>query len=295
MKPPPEEDFAALLAGVRGQERPPGRARRAGGDSVRGRVISLGRKPPRGTGGGKSEGMIELQQLRDEDGNLTVKVGDEIEAHVVETMGKSVAWSCAGPRSRRGPEAKAELQQAAATGLAVEGTVTGVNKGGVEVLVAGVRGFCPISQLEMRHVEDASEYVGRKLEFRITRYDVDRRGDNLVVSRRALLEAEAQRALTRFAASWCRARSCPAWWSGSKISARSSTWAGSRACCLRPSWGSRAGCGLLIDCRSGKSLRSRSCAWRRRMTPNDLSGIRCRSSRWSEILGRTWPSSSVGN
>jgi small subunit ribosomal protein S1 len=44
----------------------------------------------------------------------------------------------------------------------------------------------------MRHVEDASEYVGRKLEFRITRYEMDRRGDNLVVSRRALLEADAR-------------------------------------------------------------------------------------------------------
>jgi len=118
-------------------------------------------------------------------------VGDEIEARVVETMGKQ--GSVVLRRTvARGPEAKAELAQAAQLGLAVAGTVTAVNKGGVEVLVAGVRGFCPISQLEVRHVADASEYVGRKLEFRITRYDVDRRGVNLVVSRRALLEEEAR-------------------------------------------------------------------------------------------------------
>jgi len=92
--------------------------------------------------------MIDLAQLRDQDGNLAVKVGDEIEARVVESMGKSGCVVLRRTAVARGPEAKAELQQAAQLGLAVEGTVTGVNKGGVEVLVAGVRGFCPISQLE---------------------------------------------------------------------------------------------------------------------------------------------------
>jgi small subunit ribosomal protein S1 len=193
MAPPKEEDFAALLKEFEGNDaRRAARAARVG-DSVRGRVVSLGQE----TAfvellGSKSEAMIELQQLRDQDGNLTVKVGDEIEARVVDSMGESGCVVLRRTAVARGPEAKAELQQAAQLGLAVEGTVTGVNKGGVEVLVAGVRGFCPISQLEMRHVEDASAYVGRKLEFRITRYEVDRRGDNLVVSRRALLETEAR-------------------------------------------------------------------------------------------------------
>ena len=75
-------------------------------------------------------------------------------------------------------------------GVPVEGVVSGVNKGGVEVTVAGVRAFCPISQLELRHVEDANAYVGQKLRFRITRYEEGARGANIVVSRRALLEEE---------------------------------------------------------------------------------------------------------
>ena len=193
MASPQEEDFAALLKEFESNDAQ--RASRAArvGDSVRGRVVSLGHEAAFvELSGSKSEAMIDLQQLRDQDGNLTVKVGDEIEARVVESMGKSGCVVLRRTAVARGPEAKAELQQAAQLGLAVEGTVTGVNKGGLEVLVAGVRGFCPISQLEMRHVEDAGAYVGRKLEFRITRYDVDRRGDNLVVSRRALLEAEAR-------------------------------------------------------------------------------------------------------
>src|SRR5262249_44373637 len=85
---------------------------------------------------------------------------------------------------------KAELEQAAALGLPVEGLVTAVNKGGVEVTVSGVRGFCPISQLDVRHVEDAASFVGQRLVFKITRYEAK----NLVLSRRALLEEEQRRA-----------------------------------------------------------------------------------------------------
>ena len=186
------EDFAALLAEFDSREPRGERPHVRCGDTVRGRVTTIGLESAVvEIDGGKVEGMIELDQLRDGDGNLAVKVGDEIEARVVETMGKD---GCVVLRRTmaRGPEAKAELAQAAELGLSVEGTVMAVNKGGVDVLVAGVRGFCPISQLDMRHVADANEYVGRKFQFRVTRYDVDRRGANLVVSRRALLEEEAK-------------------------------------------------------------------------------------------------------
>ena len=97
---------------------------------------------------------------------------------------------CAGaPSVGRGRTALAE---AASTGLPVEGLITGVNKGGLEVDVGGVRGFCPLSQLELRPVADPAAYVGQRLEFRVTRYEEDRRGTNLVLSRRALLEEEAR-------------------------------------------------------------------------------------------------------
>jgi small subunit ribosomal protein S1 len=186
-----DQDFASLLAEFESRDKGTGK-RLAIGDNVRGRVGRIGHDSAViEIVGTTAEGMIELDQLRDGDGNLTVKVGDEIEARVVEDMGKA---GCVVLRKAmaRGPEAKAELAQAAQLGLTVEGTVTAVNKGGVDVMVAGVRGFCPISQLEARHVADASEYIGRKLQFRVTRYEVDRRGVNLIVSRRALLEEESR-------------------------------------------------------------------------------------------------------
>ena len=187
----PEQDFASLLAEFESKDTRESK-RLSVGDSVRGRISRIGHDSAVvEISGTRAEGMIELDQLRDADGNLTVKPGDEIEARVVEDMGKA---GCVVLRKTmaRGSEAKAELAQAAQLGLTVEGTVTAVNKGGVDVMVAGVRGFCPISQLEARHVADANEYIGRKLQFRVTRYDVDRRGVNLIVSRRALLEEEAR-------------------------------------------------------------------------------------------------------
>jgi small subunit ribosomal protein S1 len=197
-EPETGEDFAALLEEFDPKGRKGGHQREAHvGDLVRGRIVSIGRDAAFvSLGAGKAEGMLDLIELRDADGKLTAQVGDEIEARVVETGGKA---GCVVLRRSlgRGPEAKAELEQAARAGIPVEGTVTGVNKGGVEVTIAGVRGFCPISQLDARHVEDASSFVGQKLVFKITKYEQDRRGANLVVSRRALLEEEARAKATK--------------------------------------------------------------------------------------------------
>ena len=184
-----EQDFASLLAEF---EKRDADVRHASvGDTVRGRVAQIGRESAVVDIIGGGEGIIELDQVRDADGNVTVKLGDEIEARVTETMDKK---GCVVLRRSmaRGPEAKAELLQAAELGLAVEGTVMAVNKGGVEVLVAGVRGFCPVSQLDIRHVAEPAEFIGHKYLFRISRYENDRRGANLVLSRRALLEEEAR-------------------------------------------------------------------------------------------------------
>ena len=91
-----------------------------------------------------------------------------------------------------GPRGAPTWRRPRRRGLPVEGLVTGVNKGGLEVDLKGVRAFCPISQLELRPVADPSVYVGQRLTFRVTRYEDDRRGPNVVLSRRALLEEEMQ-------------------------------------------------------------------------------------------------------
>jgi small subunit ribosomal protein S1 len=182
------EDFAALLAEFEGKQTRNKRAPQPG-ELVKGRIVSIGQDAVFVDLGSKAEGIIDLVEVRDAEGTLTVSVGDEIEARVVETGSSIVLRKTLG----RGPEAKAELEQAFQLGVPVEGVVTGVNKGGVEVQIAGTRAFCPISQLDARHVEDASAYVGQRLSFRITKYEAGRRDMNLVLSRRVLLEEEAHK------------------------------------------------------------------------------------------------------
>jgi small subunit ribosomal protein S1 len=188
---PDDEDFATLLAEYEGTGKADKKRREPQlGDELKGRVVSIGRDAVFLDVGGKSDAMIDIIELRDADGKLTVQIGDELEGRVVETQGKAgcVVLRRAGGRSA----GRADLEQAHQLGLPVEGLVSGVNKGGVEVQISGVRAFCPISQLDLRHVEAAAAYVGQRLSFRITRYEEDKRGLNMVVSRRALLEEEAR-------------------------------------------------------------------------------------------------------
>jgi small subunit ribosomal protein S1 len=185
-----EEDFGALLDQFE-REQPASQRRKLPqvGDVVRGRVVSIGSESAFVELGSKAEAMIELAQMRDAEGVPRVAVGDTIEARVAEMRGDTVVLRMT---MGKGPEAKAELVQAHAHGIPVEGLVTAVIKGGVEVQVAGIRAFCPISQLADKFVEDATTFVGQKLSFRITRYEFDRKQANLVLSRRALLEEENQ-------------------------------------------------------------------------------------------------------
>ncbi len=192
-KSPGAEDFAALFAASEranagSRKRPPLRA----GDKVRGKILSIGTETVfLELENQQGEGMLDSVEIRDGKGQLTAAVGDTVEASVAESTRRGGMVSLRRSLAR-GADGRLELQQAFQHAISVEGTVTAVNKGGVEVNVAGVRAFCPISQLEARHVEDASLYLGQKLMFRITRYEDDRRGPNVVVSRRVLLEDEAR-------------------------------------------------------------------------------------------------------
>jgi small subunit ribosomal protein S1 len=183
-----DEDFAAMLAESE-RDVPKAKKRPRVGDQITGKVISIGKDAVFVDVGGKAEGMLERAQVSDPEGKLLVKIGDTIEARVVADAGGALTLRV---KLGRGPEARAELQQAQELGIPVEGLVTEVVKGGVSVDVVGVRGFCPASQIDVRFVDDLATYIGQKLLFRITRYEPR----NLVLSRRALLEeANAKRAI----------------------------------------------------------------------------------------------------
>lgn len=160
------------------------------GDTVQGQVVTVGREAVFVELGAKAEAMLDIEQVTDQDGNVMVAIGDTIEARVAEIRsGQVILRTSMG----KGPDARAELVQAATHGIPVDGLVTGVNKGGVEVQIAGMRAFCPISQLDNRFVEDPTTFVGQRLQFRITKFEQGRGNNpNIVLSRRVLLEEEAR-------------------------------------------------------------------------------------------------------
>ncbi len=193
-QPDTGQDFAALLDAFE-KKQADGEKDKKGprpqvGDRVSVKIVGFGEETAFVDLGRKAEGSIPLSQLTDDEGKRTVAVGDTVEAIVVSSSDDGIVLRV---RAGRGPAAPAELQQAYTYGLPVDGTVAAVVKGGVEVTVSGVRAFCPISQLDMRYVEDATAYIGQRFAFRITRFEEGKgRGMNLVLSRRALLEEEAQ-------------------------------------------------------------------------------------------------------
>jgi len=190
-------DFGQILAEFE-QDAPAKKEGPAVGEKVSGTVLSIGEESAFVDLGSKSEAMVPVAELKDAEGNLTVQVGDTIEATVAGTdpaTGAFLLRRKAGAKGKKTQEVPAEIRQSMEAGLPVEGTVTGINKGGAEVQVMGLRAFCPLSQLDLRYVEDPTQFVGQKLLFRIDRLEEGNRGGrgpNLVLSRRALLEAERQ-------------------------------------------------------------------------------------------------------
>jgi small subunit ribosomal protein S1 len=176
------EDFATLFA------RESATPALEVGQVVRGRVIQIAAENVFVDVGGKGEAWIDRAELTDEEGRLQISVGDEVEATVVAT-GDEVRLSY---KLRQGAQARQALAMAAQTGIPVDGKVAAVIKGGYEVTVGGLRAFCPFSQMDLRRVESAEEYVGRVLEFRVVTYG--ERGRNIVLSRRQLLEEQAAKA-----------------------------------------------------------------------------------------------------
>ncbi|HZH03762.1 MAG TPA: S1 RNA-binding domain-containing protein, partial [Myxococcaceae bacterium] len=153
------------------------------GEKVTGKIFQLGADTAFVSLGGRSEAMIELNELKDDEGILRFGIGDEIEAHVVEAGAKGILLS---RTLAKGSASLAMLAEARATGMPVEGLVLSVNKGGFEVAVGDQRAFVPMSQMDLKFVDKPELFVGEKLRFRVTEV----RERKVVLSRRALLEEE---------------------------------------------------------------------------------------------------------
>lgn len=194
-KPRVDEDFAGALADFEKERGPAAAPQGAGGftpgQTVRGSIVSFDLETAFIDLGMKATAELSTLELTSGDGELLYKVGDEIDGEVVgfdRATGVPRLRLLGRAHHQPSGDARKTAPAALEVGQTVQGFITGTNKGGVEVEVGTRRGFCPISQLADHRVEDATPFVGQRFSFQITR--IEEGGRNLVLSRRALLEAE---------------------------------------------------------------------------------------------------------
>lgn len=175
------EDFAALFEGQLVRD-----IRRVSvGEMVDGNVVEIGTEYVFIDIGAKTEAYMPRTELQDDDGHLTVSVGDKLRATVMalEKGGQILV----GRRLQKGQGSVEAIEMAFNNELPVEGRVIAVNKGGFDVEVMGQRAFCPLSQIEIGRTETPEIHINQTYEFQITEYGS--RGRRFVVSRVALLKA----------------------------------------------------------------------------------------------------------
>ena len=134
---------------------------------------------------GKSEGVLDAEELTDKDGNCSVKEGETIKVFFLAARNGEMQFTTRISGDKAG---KGVLENAFNNGIPVEGHVEKEIKGGFEVKIGETRAFCPYSQMGQRRVENAEEYTGKNLTFKILEYKEN--GRNILVSNRAILENE---------------------------------------------------------------------------------------------------------
>ncbi|MBC6450956.1 30S ribosomal protein S1 [Actinokineospora xionganensis] len=157
------------------------------GDIVEGTIVKVDRDEVLLDIGYKTEGVIPSRELsikHDVDPADVVKVGDEVEALVLQKEDKEGRLILSKKRAQY-ERAWGTIEALKESDEPVKGTVIEVVKGGL-ILDIGLRGFLPASLVEMRRVRDLQPYVGRELEAKIIELDKNR--NNVVLSRRAWLE-----------------------------------------------------------------------------------------------------------
>ncbi len=136
----------------------------------------------------KSESYVPVEEFLNDQGELEVKEGDFIQVAIEMLEDGYGATRLSRDRAKR-IAAWNYLEQALNDGALVTGTITGKVKGGLTVMSNGVRAFLPGSLVDMRPVKDTTPYEGKTLEFKVIK--LDRKRNNVVLSRRAVLEATA--------------------------------------------------------------------------------------------------------
>ena len=175
-----EMDFEAMFEESGGQEQ----VWISPGDQVSGVVVHVGSRMAQLDLGNGFDGMMDLNTLPEDVDRPAV--GETMRGYALKIRNRVVELGAGMPR---GAKDVAALHTSLASGLAIEGRVTEVNKGGYVITIGNNQGFCPLGQMDIRRIEDPSTLVGSALMFRVIEM---RDGRDPVLSRRAVLEAERE-------------------------------------------------------------------------------------------------------
>jgi small subunit ribosomal protein S1 len=133
----------------------------------------------------KSESFIALDEFKNDAGEIEVKAGDFVSV-AIEALEDGFGETRLSREKAKRIAAWNDLDKSLANGTIVSGMVNGKVKGGLTVMLNGIRAFLPGSLVDIRPVKDTTPYEGKVLEFKVIK--LDRKRNNVVVSRRAVLE-----------------------------------------------------------------------------------------------------------
>src|SRR5881398_2808330 len=136
----------------------------------------------------KSESVIPVDEFRNDAGQVEVKAGDFTSVSIEALEDGFGATRLSRDKAKR-MAAWLELEKSLENGEKVQGVITGKVKGGLTVMTKGIRAFLPGSLVDLRPVKDTTPYEGKEMDFKVIK--LDRKRNNVVVSRRAVLEETA--------------------------------------------------------------------------------------------------------
>ena len=155
------------------------------GQKIVGEILTIGKDEVFVSTGTLNDGVVLKSELLDSEGSLKYKLGDSIELYVCKVKDSDVLLSTK-PTTKNLIE---NLEDAHDMMLPVEGKVAEVVNGGFRVQLKGKLAFCPISQMDSKRIDKPEDYIGKKFQFIITKFEG---GRNIVVSRRKQLDEERQ-------------------------------------------------------------------------------------------------------
>ena len=157
------------------------------GSIVKGTVVSIDKDIVLVDAGLKSESAIPAEQFKNAEGELEIAIGDEVDV-ALDAVEDGFGETILSREKAKRHEAWVELEKAYEDKATIKGVINGKVKGGFTVEVKSVRAFLPGSLVDVRPVRDTTHLEGKELEFKVIKLDAKR--NNVVVSRRAVIEAE---------------------------------------------------------------------------------------------------------